>query len=190
MTFRRFNSRLEELDAQVLGISCDHTASHRAWTLVSRGRALSGTLGLASQRSEVSKAYDLWNEERGVSSIRAVVVIDKEGVIRFRETYQPGTLPDPQTVLAAVASARDSSITPISRVAGHGDVSICPATTRTLDGGPPATCRPIDNDAQAHRHPPGRGITAGAVENHPGHPGATRQPRVSTPKLNAPNIVP
>jgi peroxiredoxin (alkyl hydroperoxide reductase subunit C) len=54
-------------------------------------------------KGAVSKSYDLWNEERG-ASIRAVVIIDKAGTIRFRETYQPGTLPDPQTVLQAVAA--------------------------------------------------------------------------------------
>jgi alkyl hydroperoxide reductase subunit AhpC len=102
VTFRRINSRLEELGAQVLGISCDHTASHRAWTL-SLGGVPYPELSDWHPKGKVSKAYDLWNEERG-ASIRAVVVIDKEGIIRFRETYQPGTLPDPQTVLEAVAA--------------------------------------------------------------------------------------
>jgi len=40
----------------------------------------------------------LWNEERGASN-RAVIIIDKEGVVRFRETYQPGILPDPSVIM-------------------------------------------------------------------------------------------
>jgi len=32
VSFRRSHSRLEEKDAQVLGMSCDHVAAHRAWT--------------------------------------------------------------------------------------------------------------------------------------------------------------
>ncbi len=43
----------------------------------------------------------MWNEERGASQ-RAVLVVDKQGVIRFRETYTPGVLPDPQVILAAL----------------------------------------------------------------------------------------
>ncbi len=53
-------------------------------------------------KGKVSLAYDLWNEERGASN-RAVLVVDKQGVVRFRETYTPGILPDPQEILAALA---------------------------------------------------------------------------------------
>jgi len=31
-----------------------------------------------------------------------VLVVDKQGVIRYRETYTPGILPDPQEILAAL----------------------------------------------------------------------------------------
>ena len=48
-------------------------------------------------KGEVSMAYDLWNEERGASK-RAVIIIDKGGMIRFRELYEPGTLPDPKAI--------------------------------------------------------------------------------------------
>ncbi len=48
-----------------------------------------------------TRAYGLWNEERGASN-RAVIIIDKEGVVRFRETYQPGVLPDPTTIFDVV----------------------------------------------------------------------------------------
>ena len=43
----------------------------------------------------------MYNEERGASQ-RAVVVVDKEGVIRFRQTYEPGVLPDPLDIVAAI----------------------------------------------------------------------------------------
>jgi len=52
-------------------------------------------------KGQASRAYDLWNEERGVSR-RAVVIIDKAGVIRYRQVYQPGTLPDPREVLRII----------------------------------------------------------------------------------------
>jgi alkyl hydroperoxide reductase subunit AhpC len=50
----------------------------------------------------VTRAYDLWNEERG-AGFRAVLVVDKAGVVRFRQTYTPGTLPDPETILHLIA---------------------------------------------------------------------------------------
>jgi alkyl hydroperoxide reductase subunit AhpC len=31
-----------------------------------------------------------------------VLIIDKEGVIRFRQTYEPGTLPDAEAILRVV----------------------------------------------------------------------------------------
>jgi alkyl hydroperoxide reductase subunit AhpC len=43
----------------------------------------------------------LWNEERG-AGIRAIIVVDKSGVIRYRQTYTPGTLPDPVEILKVV----------------------------------------------------------------------------------------
>ena len=52
-------------------------------------------------KGKVSTEYDLWNEERGASN-RAVIVIDVNGVVRFRETYQPGQLPNTEAVLAAM----------------------------------------------------------------------------------------
>ena len=52
-------------------------------------------------KGKASQAFDLWNDERGVS-VRAVIIVDKECIIPFRETYQPGVLPDPEDILAAI----------------------------------------------------------------------------------------
>ena len=52
-------------------------------------------------KGEASKAYDLYNEERGASK-RAVIIIDKQGIIQFREEYEPGTLPDPADIFEMV----------------------------------------------------------------------------------------
>jgi alkyl hydroperoxide reductase subunit AhpC len=41
----------------------------------------------------VSQAYGLWNPERGASQ-RAVLIIDKDGIIRYRRTYSAPNLPD------------------------------------------------------------------------------------------------
>jgi peroxiredoxin (alkyl hydroperoxide reductase subunit C) len=52
-------------------------------------------------KGQVSQSYGLWNEDRG-ASLRAVIVVDKAGVVQFRETYTPGNLPDPQQILEAI----------------------------------------------------------------------------------------
>jgi alkyl hydroperoxide reductase subunit AhpC len=52
-------------------------------------------------KGKVNQAYGLWNEERGAGT-RAIVVVDKQGTVRFRQTYGPGTLPDPEAILAEV----------------------------------------------------------------------------------------
>jgi alkyl hydroperoxide reductase subunit AhpC len=52
-------------------------------------------------KGKASQAYDLYNEERG-ASFRAVIVVDKGGIIRYRETYEPGILPDTAVILATL----------------------------------------------------------------------------------------
>jgi alkyl hydroperoxide reductase subunit AhpC len=84
----------------VLGISCDHIPAHKAWA-VSLGGIPYPELSDWHPKGKVSQAYDLWNAERGVSR-RGVIIIDKSGVIRYRQTYEPGTLPDPREVLSIV----------------------------------------------------------------------------------------
>ena len=89
------------MNAQVLGISCDHIAAHRAWSTAMGGLPYP-ELSDWHPKGEVTQAYGLWNEERGAGT-RAVLIVDKEGVVRFRETYAPGTLPEPEKVLEALA---------------------------------------------------------------------------------------
>ena len=54
-------------------------------------------------KGKVTTAYGLWNEERGAGT-RAVIVVDKAGIIRHRQTYEPGTLPDTEGILGVVDS--------------------------------------------------------------------------------------
>ena len=87
-------------DAQVLGISCDHVNAHRAWCTAIGGLPYP-ELSDWHPKGKITTAYGLWNEERGASA-RAVIVVDKAGVIRFRQTYTPGNTPDPAEILKVV----------------------------------------------------------------------------------------
>ena len=75
-------------------------AAHRAWSTALGGLPYP-ELSDFHPKGKASQAYDLYNEERG-ASFRAVLVVDKQGVIRFRETYEPGVLPDPADILAVI----------------------------------------------------------------------------------------
>ena len=63
-SFRRYNGQFEENDAQVLGISCDHLAAHRAWT-TSMGGLPYPELSDWHPKGAVTTSYGLWNDERG-----------------------------------------------------------------------------------------------------------------------------
>ena len=83
-----------------MGISCDHIYAHQSWTTAMGGLPYP-ELADWHPKGKVTTAYGLWNEERGAGN-RAVIVVDKDGVVRFRRTYQPGVLPDPDEILAVV----------------------------------------------------------------------------------------
>jgi mycoredoxin-dependent peroxiredoxin len=95
--FRQYNNRLQELGAQVLGISCDHVASHRAWATALGGLPYP-ELSDWEPKGQTSRAYGLWNPERGASQ-RAVLIIDKEGIVRYRRTYSAPNLPDLEEIV-------------------------------------------------------------------------------------------
>ena len=84
----------------MLGISCDHLAAHRSWT-TSMGGLPYPELSDWHPKGAVTTAYGLWNDERGAGT-RAVIIVNKEGVVTYRETYTPGILPDPAAILAEV----------------------------------------------------------------------------------------
>lgn len=96
----RERARFEEAGAQVLGINVDHVPSHNAFA-----EALGGVgfpiLADFHPHGAVTRAYGLWNPERGVGR-RAVFIIDREGLIRWARVYASG-LPDLSEILDALA---------------------------------------------------------------------------------------
>lgn len=91
-------ARFEELNAQVLGISVDSVFSHRAYA-----EQLGVTFPLLADfhpKGEVARAYGLWREERGTSK-RAVIIVDKEGIVQHSEIIAKGP-PDVDAVLQAL----------------------------------------------------------------------------------------
>ncbi len=82
----------------MLGLSVDSSSSLKAFATGMGGVAYP-LLADFYPHGAVLQSYGLLNEERGTAR-RSVVIIDKEGIVRWLQVYQPGTLPAPDEVLA------------------------------------------------------------------------------------------
>lgn len=97
-----FNQALPEFDrrdAQVLGISIDSTASNSAWK-ASLGGLDYPLLSDFWPHGQVCDAYGVLRNE-GFAE-RAVFVIDKDGVVRYRDIHNIAEAPDPKEALQAL----------------------------------------------------------------------------------------
>ena len=97
-SFSRATTQFEKSNAQVLGISCDSQHSHRAWSN-SLGNIQYPLLADFNPHGDMAKSYGLFNEANGAPK-RAIVIVDKSGIIKFREEYPPGVLPSPEDILS------------------------------------------------------------------------------------------
>ena len=105
-TFRDSMAQLNQAQAQVLGISVDTFFSLKAFQ---DQQHLNFPL-LSDFNKEVIREYGVFNEDmiglKGIAK-RSVFVLDKDGVIRYREVLDDArNEPDYQKVLAAVASLK------------------------------------------------------------------------------------
>ena len=89
----------EAAGAVILGISIDSVYSHDAWA---RHHGLSYPL-LSDIHRAACQAYGIHNAERNCAR-RATFIVDRAGVVRFKEEYGPGQLPDPDRLLQVVRS--------------------------------------------------------------------------------------
>jgi len=91
----------ERVDAQVLGISVDSVPCHEAWASALGG--LSYPL-LSDFHRRVCAKYGLLSKQRNIAR-RAIVIIDKAGIVRYIEICQEG-LPDPDRLIAVLGAMR------------------------------------------------------------------------------------
>ena len=92
----------EAAGAIVLGVSIDSLYSHDAWA---RHHRLSYPL-LSDIHRTVCQAYGVHNPQRNCAR-RTTFIVDKQGVVRFKEEYGPGQLPDPERLLQMVRALGD-----------------------------------------------------------------------------------
>ena len=81
----------------VLGVSVDAQPSKSVWA---KAISVEDTLILADfePKGEMSKAYGVYIEKRGISG-RANVIVDEAGFISFAKEYKLGELPDIEEII-------------------------------------------------------------------------------------------
>jgi thioredoxin-dependent peroxiredoxin len=105
-SYRDHDDELSELDATVVGISSQSLDSHQSF---SANNALTVPL-LADGGGEVAKAYGAWR--RGLGTRRAVVIVDEQGVVRYRHDHGLGVDYQGVDELAVALSALPKPVKP------------------------------------------------------------------------------
>jgi peroxiredoxin len=83
----------ERYDAQVLGISVDSVPSHVAFAKSLGGIERYPLLADFHPKGDVSKKYGVWSEEAGRCE-RAIVLVDKKGIVRYIDVHNIDEAPD------------------------------------------------------------------------------------------------
>lgn len=80
-------------DAQVVGISVDSVPSHVAFAKSIGGITKYPLLADFHPKGAVSKKYGVWKEDKGICE-RAIVIVDKKGVVRYIDVHDISEAPD------------------------------------------------------------------------------------------------
>ena len=88
----------ERYDAQVVGISVDSVPSHVAFAKSLGNIERYPLLADFHPKGEVSKKYGVWKDDKGICE-RAVVVVDKQGIVRYIDIHDIGEAPDNAQIL-------------------------------------------------------------------------------------------
>ena len=88
----------ERYDAQVVGISVDSVPSHVAFAKSIGGIERYPLLADFHPKGRVSQQYGVFKEDKGICE-RAIVIVDKEGKIRYIDVHDISEAPDNQQLL-------------------------------------------------------------------------------------------
>jgi peroxiredoxin (alkyl hydroperoxide reductase subunit C) len=94
--YDRERQTFDGLDAQVLAISVDSAPAHRAWSDQLGGIDFP-LLSDFYPHGDVAKKYGVFRPE-GYSE-RAIIIIDRDGIIRYIDIHEVGRLPDNREVV-------------------------------------------------------------------------------------------
>jgi len=88
----------ERYDAQVVGISVDSIPSHVAFAKSIGGIERYPLLADFHPKGDVSKKYGVFKDDKGICE-RAIVIVDKQGVVRYIDVHDIGEAPDNQQLI-------------------------------------------------------------------------------------------
>ena len=88
----------ERYDAQVVGISVDSIPSHVAFANSLGGIEKYPLAADFHPKGAVAKKYGVWKDDIGISE-RAIVVVDKKGIIRYIDVHALGEVPENAQIL-------------------------------------------------------------------------------------------
>jgi mycoredoxin-dependent peroxiredoxin len=95
--FRANYEEFKKLNCEILQISADPVPSLKGWA-EKLGGVPFPLLSDYWPHGAVGKAYDIFNEERGMDK-RAAYVLDAKGVVRYAKVYEPGKIPESAELL-------------------------------------------------------------------------------------------
>jgi peroxiredoxin len=97
----KHKEHFDRLGAAALGLSVDSVPCKQAWA---EAIGVKDTSLLADfwPHGGVAQAYGIFREKNGFSE-RAVFIVDREGVIRFKKIYPIKEVPDIEAILKALA---------------------------------------------------------------------------------------
>jgi len=98
-------AEFERRDAQVLGISIDSIPSHRAWAKSLGGIEHYPLLADFHPKGEVARRYGVYKEEAGHTE-RAILIVDKAGIVRYIDVHESGEQPDLKQILEELEGLR------------------------------------------------------------------------------------
>ncbi len=90
--------QFEERGAQLLGLSCDSVPALKTWAQ-SLGGINYPLMSDFHPHGKFSQDLGIFNAEGGYPA-RSITIVDPQGVVRAFHAYAPGTLPQPDVVLA------------------------------------------------------------------------------------------
>ncbi|MFL5901264.1 MAG: peroxiredoxin [Solirubrobacterales bacterium] len=99
-SYRDNSGRLDQLDAEVVGISPQSVDSHERWTqeeqlnvplLADEDLAVSKSYGVTGWLGPLARLTELKDAPGGRYVMRAIFVVDGEGVVRYRHVSRTGS---------------------------------------------------------------------------------------------------
>jgi thioredoxin-dependent peroxiredoxin len=115
-SYRDNGDQLDQLDAEVLGISPQSVGSHEHWAqerglnvplLADEDLAVSNRYGVTAWLGPLARLTELKDAPGGRYIMRAIFVIDSEGIVRYRHVSRTGakfqTVDDLERAVAALA---------------------------------------------------------------------------------------